>query len=111
MKKNENKFLWARLESIIGVISTSTSARSKIGSGRNTSAAVFFSALASDPDDVLCIMPSDHWIRDDTYYCNLVNSGIPEACEGKWVTFGIKPTEPATGYGYIKTTNVNDKIF
>ena len=33
MKKNENKFLWARLESIIGVISTSTSARSKIGSG------------------------------------------------------------------------------
>ena len=78
--------------------------------GRNTAAAVFFSALASDPDDVLCIMPSDHWISDDNYYCNLVNSGIPEACNGKWVTFGIKPTEPATGYGYIKTTNVNDKI-
>ncbi len=78
--------------------------------GRNTAVAVFFAALASDPNDVLCIMPSDHWIRDDTYYCNLVNSGIPEACKGKWVTFGIKPTEPATGYGYIKTKNVNDKI-
>ena len=78
--------------------------------GRNTAAAVFFSALISNPDDVLCIMPSDHWISDDNYFCNLVNSGIPEACKGKWVTFGIKPTEPATGYGYIKTENLNNKI-
>ena len=78
--------------------------------GRNTAAAVFFAALASDPDDVLCIMPSDHWISDDNYYCNLVNSGIPEAHKGKWVTFGIKPTGPTTGYGYIKTRNVNNKI-
>ena len=39
-----------------------------------------------------------------------MNSGIPEACKGKWVTFGIKPTKPATGYGYIKTININDKI-
>ena len=31
--------------------------------GRNTAAAVFFAALASNPDDVLCIMPSDHWIK------------------------------------------------
>ena len=46
--------------------------------------------LMSNPDDVLCIMPSDHWISDDTYYCNLVNSGIPEACKSKWVTFGVK---------------------
>ena len=78
--------------------------------GRNTAAAVFFSALMSNPDDVLCIMPSDHWISDDNYYCNLINSGIPEAFKGKWVTFGIKPTTPATGYGYIKTRNVNNKI-
>ena len=78
--------------------------------GRNTAAAVYFSALISDPDDVLCIMPSDHWISDDTYFCNLVNSGIPEACKSKWITFGIKPTVPATGYGYIKTKNVNNKI-
>ena len=37
--------------------------------GRNTAAAVFFAALASNPDDILCIMPSDHWINDDSYYC------------------------------------------
>ena len=78
--------------------------------GRNTAAAVFFAALASNPDDVLCITPSDHWINDDIYYCNLIESGIPEACQGKWVTFGIKPTKPATGYGYIKTININEKI-
>ena len=78
--------------------------------GRNTAAAVFFAALASNPDDVLCITPSDHWIIDDSYYCNLIESGIPEACQGKWVTFGIKPTKPATGYGYIKTININNKI-
>ncbi len=78
--------------------------------GRNTAAAVFFAALASNTDDILCIMPSDHLINDETYYCSLVNSGTPEALKGKWVTFGIKPTIPATGYGYIKTTNINDKI-
>ncbi len=78
--------------------------------GRNTAAAVFFAALASNTDDILCIMPSDHWINDETYYCNLINSGMSEACKGKWVTFGIRPTIPATGYGYIKTSNVNDKI-
>ena len=47
-------------------------------------------------------MPSDHWISDDDYYCNLVNSGIPEARKGKWVTFGIKPHYPSTAYGYIQ---------
>ena len=47
--------------------------------GRNTAAAVFFAALASNTDDILCIMPSDHLINDETYYCSLVNSGTPEA--------------------------------
>ena len=78
--------------------------------GRNTGAAVLFSALASNLDDVLCIMPSDHWISDEIYYCDLVSSGISEAKNGRWVTFGIKPTIPATGYGYIKTKSLNDKI-
>ncbi len=78
--------------------------------GRNTGAAVLFSALASNLDDVLCIIPSDHWISDEIYYCDLINSGISEAKNGKWVTFGIKPTTPATGYGYIKTKSINDKI-
>ena len=42
--------------------------------GRNTAAAVYFAALASNPDDILCITPSDHWINDDSYYCNLIES-------------------------------------
>ena len=32
--------------------------------GRNTAPAIYFAALASDPDDILLIMPSDHWIED-----------------------------------------------
>ena len=73
--------------------------------GRNTASAVFFAALNSHPDTILCISPSDHWIDDNKNYKKIIKSGLQLAKKGQWVTFGVKPHEPATGYGYIKTIN------
>ena len=70
--------------------------------GRNTAPAIFFAALACDPGDILLIMPSDHWIEDADKFAGLVTRGA-EACRTDvWVTFGITPDAPATGYGYIE---------
>ena len=70
--------------------------------GRNTAPAIYFAALASDPDDILLIMPSDHWIEDVGTFTALAMSGAEICKTGVWLTFGITPTTPATGYGYIE---------
>jgi mannose-1-phosphate guanylyltransferase len=69
---------------------------------RNTAAAIAFAAFASDPDDILIVTPSDHIIRDMELYEEAINEGIAKASEGYIVTFGIVPTKPETGYGYIE---------
>ena len=70
--------------------------------GRNTAPAIYFAALASDPDDILLIMPSDHWIEDPEAFAALAHRGADACRSGVWLTFGIAPTTPATGYGYIE---------
>ena len=70
--------------------------------GRNTAPAIYFAALASDPDDILLIMPSDHWIEDLETFTALAMRGVEICKTGVWLTFGITPTAPATGYGYIE---------
>ncbi len=71
--------------------------------GRNTAPAVAVAALsvADDPDAVLLVMPSDHVVQDAEAFRRAVAAGLPAAREGRLVTFGIVPTEPNTGYGYI----------
>jgi len=69
--------------------------------GRNTAPAIYFAALTSDPDDILLIMPSDHWIEDTQKFTTLVTRGAEACKEDVWLTFGITPSTPATGYGYI----------
>ena len=70
--------------------------------GRNTAPAIYFAALASDADDCLLIMPSDHWIDDIEAFSALVARATAPCVDGRWVTFGITPDMPATGYGYIE---------
>ena len=70
--------------------------------GRNTAPAIYFAALASDPDDIILIMPSDHWIEDLDGFARLVGRGAQACRTDCWLTFGIAPSEPATGYGYIE---------
>ncbi|GGP25453.1 mannose-1-phosphate guanylyltransferase/mannose-6-phosphate isomerase [Silvimonas amylolytica] len=72
--------------------------------GRNTAPAVAIAALivtAKDPDGLMLVMPSDHVIRKDDIFARLVDEAAEVASLGKLVTFGIKPTSPQTGYGYI----------
>ncbi len=73
--------------------------------GRNTAPAVALAALhaTSVHDDViLLIMPADHVIRDVAAFQAAVTAGKAAAEDNKLVTFGIVPTSPETGYGYIK---------
>lgn len=71
---------------------------------RNTAPAIAVAALAAlrqDPDAVLAVMPSDHLIKDETQFAEGVRRAAEVAATGRLVLFGIKPTEPHTGYGYI----------
>nr|WP_294925914.1 mannose-1-phosphate guanylyltransferase [uncultured Flavobacterium sp.] len=70
---------------------------------RNTAAAIAFAAFASNPDDILIITPSDHIIDKMENYNNAISQAIIKAREGYIVTFGIIPTKPETGYGYIES--------
>lgn len=70
---------------------------------RNTAAAIAFSAFASEGDDILLVVPSDHIIENVAAYKASVKRAAELASEGYIVTFGLKPTKPETGYGYIES--------
>ncbi|CAA7621662.1 mannose-1-phosphate guanylyltransferase/mannose-6-phosphate isomerase [Magnetospirillum sp. UT-4] len=72
--------------------------------GRNTAPAAAVAAILAEaePDALLLVMPSDHQIRDLDAFRRAVAAAVPLARDGRLVTFGIQPTEPHTGYGYIK---------
>jgi mannose-1-phosphate guanylyltransferase len=74
---------------------------------RNTAAAIAFAAMAVQPEDVLLVTPSDHIITNETAYAEAVQEAVQLAQEGYLVTFGISPTKPETGYGYIECDGNN----
>ncbi|NQD37398.1 mannose-1-phosphate guanylyltransferase/mannose-6-phosphate isomerase [Permianibacter sp. IMCC34836] len=73
--------------------------------GRNTAPAMTVAALLPETPDttLLLVMPADHIINDEAAFRAAVSKAIPTAEAGSVVTFGIVPTEPHTGYGYLKT--------
>ncbi|KGE02962.1 mannose-1-phosphate guanylyltransferase/mannose-6-phosphate isomerase [Pseudohaliea rubra] len=73
--------------------------------GRNTAPAVALAALhalAADPDATLLVLPADHIIRDQAAFLAAVEVAAPLAGAGQLVTFGVVPTSPETGYGYLR---------
>lgn len=73
--------------------------------GRNTAPAVLAAALyvsKTDPDALMLVAPSDHVVPDAKAFQAAVEAGIPSAKEGNLITFGIAPTRPETGYGYLE---------
>ena len=73
--------------------------------GRNTAPAAVIAALlvvASAPDAIILILPSDHYIADDVAFLESLETAALAALDGALITFGITPTAPETGYGYIK---------
>ncbi|NJO55829.1 MAG: mannose-1-phosphate guanylyltransferase/mannose-6-phosphate isomerase [Rhodospirillales bacterium] len=73
--------------------------------GRNTAPAVAAAAVLlaeQDPDGIMLVLPSDHVISDVAGLHRTVATGVAAAEQGALVTFGIQPTAPETGYGYIR---------
>lgn len=72
---------------------------------RNTAPAIAMAALAAQEDGndaLLLVMPSDHVIEPQAVFLHVVQQAMPLAEAGDIVTFGIAPTHPETGYGYIQ---------
>ena len=70
--------------------------------GRNTAPAIALAALTAKDDPLLLVLAADHVIQDEAAFREAVIRAIPLAEAGKLVTFGIVPSTPHTGYGYIK---------
>lgn len=73
--------------------------------GRNTAPAIAlsaFNAIEKDNDALLLVLAADHVIQNKDSFLQSVLAAKKLAEQGKLVTFGIVPTEPHTGYGYIR---------
>lgn len=73
--------------------------------GRNTAPAIALAAArlsADGADPVMVVLPADHIIKDEARFREHLETAIRAAQGGKLVTFGIRPTRPDTGFGYIK---------
>jgi mannose-1-phosphate guanylyltransferase len=74
--------------------------------GRDTAACLGFCALhieQRDPDGIMLAVPADHYIADWAAYRGSLERGIAALHDAAGVVFGILPSRPETGYGYIQT--------
>ncbi len=72
---------------------------------RNTAPAIALAALAAretGEDPLLLVLPSDHLIAPDDAFSTAVAAAVAAAGNGSFVTFGVTPSRPETGYGYIR---------
>ena len=97
---NKENQLWAKnilqnqgLKKVTHIIETTP---------RNTAPAIAFAALSAQPNDILFVTPADHLIEEGKLYQQAVSEAVALAEDGALVTFGITPTRPETGYGYIE---------
>lgn len=70
--------------------------------GRNTAPAAMAAALWADPDELLLGLPTDHLVTDTDGYRAAIRKGIPAAEQGDLVIFGIQPSRPHPGLGYME---------
>lgn len=73
---------------------------------RNTAACIGYAAMEivkKYGDGIMCILPSDHFIKNEKEFSAIINAAVIAAEKtDALVTIGIKPSFPATGYGYIR---------
>ena len=79
--------------------------------GRNTAPAIALACMSVDPDEIVLVTPSDHLIKDEIEYKKVLKKAEALAKENHLVTFGITPTFPETGFGYIEASNLDVKAF
>lgn len=68
---------------------------------RNTAPAIALAAIEAGNAPIL-VMPSDHVIADEKAFQGAIDAALPLVDQGWLVTFGITPTAPETGYGYLR---------
>lgn len=83
--------------------------------GRNTAAAIALALLQIQKkhgnDSIILVLAADHLIDNQDAFSNAIYQATELAIQGNIVTFGIKPTEPETGFGYIEAENHTVKRF
>lgn len=80
--------------------------------GKNTAPAICFACLECKPEEIVLVTPSDHLIQNQKVYEQKVQIALEMAKKNKLVTFGIKPTYPETGYGYIQShVPIGESVF
>ncbi len=70
--------------------------------GRNTAPAIALACMALDYEEIVLVTPSDHLIKDEVEYEKVLSIAKELADQNNLVTFGITPTFPETGFGYIE---------
>ncbi len=81
--------------------------------GRNTAPAIAVAAawlMRNGDDPVMVVLPADHIIKNEVAFQQQLGEAIAAAEQSRLVTFGIQPTRPDTGFGYIKAPHVNSTV-
>lgn len=79
--------------------------------GRNTAPAIALACMALDKDEIVLVTPSDHLIKDNNEYEKVLRQAEDLALDNYLVTFGITPTFPETGFGYIESNGSDVQAF
>lgn len=79
--------------------------------GRNTAPAIALACMSLDPNEIVLVTPSDHLIKDQHAYVQVITQAAKLASDDYLVTFGITPTFPETGFGYIEASGEDVKAF
>ncbi len=79
--------------------------------GRNTAPSIALACMSLNKDDIVLVTPSDHLVKNEKEYANVVAKAKEYAAENCLVTFGIEPAYAETGFGYIEAQGDNVKAF
>lgn len=75
--------------------------------GRNTAPAIALACMALSPDEIVLVTPSDHLVKDEKSYIKAIEAAKEQALSDHLVTFGITPSYPETGFGYIEASGLD----
>lgn len=84
---------------------------------KNTTFAMAFSLLIlkkkgiCEEEDPILFLPSDHLLEPETFFLEALEKALTPVSEGHLVLFGIRPTKPETGYGYIRVKESQEAFF
>jgi len=79
--------------------------------GRNTAPAIALACMALDVEEIVLVTPSDHLIKDEEAYKKVILKAKEEVKKDNLVTFGITPSYPEVGFGYIEADGLDVKSF